>query len=236
MIDIDANGIGIGKSSAAAMLDVKAPAVTRETMAKFTVADDSTGSLIFDNGTGSSGQYRPRIIGTAPSDQISLFFLARLTSDTGTRPGMVFNISQDPTGSISTRPLWEVRNDGTARFILDAAGNASATSFNPTSSRELKEGITELDSAKAAEALSELKPVEYAFKADRKEPRVGFIAEDVPELVANVDRKTLSSMDVVAVVTKVVKDQQRTIEEQNKMIAKLAERLDQLENELQAQK
>jgi hypothetical protein len=35
---------------------------------------------------------------------------------------------------------------------------------------------------------------------------VGFIAEDVPELVATKDRKGLSPMDIVAVLTKVVQD------------------------------
>jgi hypothetical protein len=42
---------------------------------------------------------------------------------------------------------------------------------------------------------------------------VGFIAEDVPDLVATADRKGLSSMDVAAVLTKVIQQQQRTIED-----------------------
>jgi acetolactate synthase small subunit len=41
---------------------------------------------------------------------------------------------------------------------------------------------------------------------------VGFIAEDVPDLVATTDRKGLSAMDIVAVLTKAVKEQQKTIE------------------------
>jgi hypothetical protein len=51
---------------------------------------------------------------------------------------------------------------------------------------------------------------------------LGFIAEDVPDLVATADRKGLSSMDIVAVLTKVVQEQQRTIEQ-------MQVRLDQLE-------
>ncbi len=42
---------------------------------------------------------------------------------------------------------------------------------------------------------------------------MGFIAEDVPELVATKDRKGLSPMDIVAVLTKVVQRQQKEIEE-----------------------
>ena len=42
---------------------------------------------------------------------------------------------------------------------------------------------------------------------------MGFIAEDVPELVATKDRRGLSSMDVVAVLTRAVQQQQAVIEE-----------------------
>jgi hypothetical protein len=50
---------------------------------------------------------------------------------------------------------------------------------------------------------------------------VGFIAEDVPDLVATEDRKGMSAMDVVAVLTKVVQDQQQTIEELSRKVAAL---------------
>ena len=41
---------------------------------------------------------------------------------------------------------------------------------------------------------------------------MGFIAEDVPDLVATKDRKGMSPMDVTAVLTKVVQQQQAVIE------------------------
>ena len=50
---------------------------------------------------------------------------------------------------------------------------------------------------------------------------VGFIAEDVPNLVATKDREGLSPMDIVAVLTKVVQEQQKTMEEMRKDIAEL---------------
>ena len=50
---------------------------------------------------------------------------------------------------------------------------------------------------------------------------MGFIAEDAPELVASKDRKGMSSMNVVAVLTKVVQEQQRTIGELSKAVAEL---------------
>jgi hypothetical protein len=90
------------------------------------------------------------------------------------------------------------------------------------SSREYKQDISELSSKEAMCALEELNPVKYAYKVDPAERHVGFIAEDVPEIVATPDRKGLSPMDVVAVLTKVVKEQQQTIDS-------LSHRLEQLE-------
>jgi hypothetical protein len=50
---------------------------------------------------------------------------------------------------------------------------------------------------------------------------VGFIAEDVPELVATSDWKGLESMDIVAVLTKVVQEQQKAMQEQQKITLEL---------------
>jgi hypothetical protein len=50
---------------------------------------------------------------------------------------------------------------------------------------------------------------------------VGFIAEDVPELVAMNGRSTLGTVDIVAVLTKVVKEQQKTISELKEKVEKL---------------
>ena len=58
--------------------------------------------------------------------------------------------------------------------------------------------------------------MKFAYKKDLTEKHVGFIAEDVPELVSTKDRKGLSPMDIVAVLTKVVQEQQRIIEDQQK--------------------
>jgi len=71
--------------------------------------------------------------------------------------------------------------------------------------------------------------VKFSYKASSDERHVGFIAEDVPELVASKDKKGMSSMDVVAVLTKVVQEQQKTI-------AELSKKLDKLERELKLER
>jgi hypothetical protein len=95
---------------------------------------------------------------------------------------------------------------------LKATGDVYANGILLSSSRELKENIAELSGKEAVEALKNLNPVKFNFKADSDKNRhIGFIAEDVPELVATSDRKTLSPMDIVAVLTQALKEQQNTI-------------------------
>lgn len=80
------------------------------------------------------------------------------------------------------------------------------------SSIAVKDDVVELSGEDALEALDGLSPVTFSYKADdRHERHIGFIAEDVPDLLANLDRDQVSPMDVVAVLAKVVKEQQQTI-------------------------
>lgn len=104
------------------------------------------------------------------------------------------------------------------------------------SSRDLKENIHDLDSTEALAAFKALEPVTFNYKVDSEETYLGFIAEDVPEIVASNDRGTLSSMDIIALLTRVVQDQQVTIEDKDlrvdtleRQLAQQSQRMDQLE-------
>ncbi|HLP60177.1 MAG TPA: tail fiber domain-containing protein [Candidatus Deferrimicrobium sp.] len=97
------------------------------------------------------------------------------------------------------------------------------------SSRSLKENIRDLSTGEALETLDQLNPVRYNYKTDKTDECLGFIAEDVPELVATADRKSLSPMDVTAVLTKVVQELRKENEEYRKLIADLQERMAKLE-------
>jgi len=89
------------------------------------------------------------------------------------------------------------------------------------SSRDMKENIAELSTEEAVEALAALTPVKYNYKNEQGEEYVGFIAEDVPALVATNNRKNLSPMDVVGVLTKVVQEQQLQMETMKAELEKL---------------
>jgi hypothetical protein len=99
---------------------------------------------------------------------------------------------------------------------IEMASGAHVTAggvWTNSSSRARKENIAELSLDDALATLAHLEPVQFNYKNDQQENYVGFIAEDVPELVATSDRAGLSSMDIVAVLTRVVQEQQKKIEE-----------------------
>lgn len=145
-------------------------------------------------------------------------------------------------GSQTNHPVKFSVNDS-AKMIIDTDGDVGIGLLNPThkleivggaycdggqwvagSSRTLKENIRDLTANEAIETLEALNPVRYNYKLNKQEEYLGFIAEDVPDLVAMKDRKGMASMDVVAILTKVVQQQQ-------KIISTLNARLSQLEKE-----
>jgi hypothetical protein len=109
-------------------------------------------------------------------------------------------------------------------YPLHMASGAHCTAggvWTNASSREFKQDIKALTKEEALDALDNLTPVQFRYKVDPEEKHVGFIAEDVPDLVASRDRKGMSSMDVVAVLTRVVQAQQKTIAELSRKVAEL---------------
>jgi hypothetical protein len=109
---------------------------------------------------------------------------------------------------------WRMRLNPTSNStILEMTdGGYYDGTWHDSSSREVKENIQNLTVDEAMIALKGLNPVKFHYKTNKNDEHVGFIAEDVPDLVATQNRKALSAMDVVAVLTKVVKEQQKQIE------------------------
>jgi hypothetical protein len=93
------------------------------------------------------------------------------------------------------------------------------------SSRDYKENIQTLLAKEAMNTLKDLRPVRFNYKINPDEKSVGFIAEEVPDLVATKSRKSLSTMDVVAVLTKVAQEQQKVIEQLSEKVVDLENRL-----------
>ena len=113
-----------------------------------------------------------------------------------------------------------LKTDGSL-LLGNGASCTAAGVWTNASSIHLKENIETLTSDEAVSTLKQLNPVKYNYKKEKDDKYVGFIAEEIPELVAMKDRKTTSSMDIVAVLTKVLQKQQDTIEKLEKRIEEL---------------
>lgn len=120
-----------------------------------------------------------------------------------------------------------VTNPSTPLVLANGAKCSTGGVWTNASSRALKENVESLSLVQAREALAALRPVTYRYKAEPDEQQVGFIAEDVPELVATNSRDVLSPMDMVAVLTKVVQDQQSRLDSQAEQLDKQASLLNQ---------
>ena len=123
-----------------------------------------------------------------------------------------------------------ISNPAAGNTIQAASGARLTTggAWLDSSSRAVKDEIQPLASGDARAAFDGLQPVTFVYRAAPGERHVGFIAEDVPDLVASADRKALSPMDLVAVLTRVVQDQDRRLAAQEQRLAELAAKLEAL--------
>jgi len=166
----------------------------------------------FKNNTGNNNTLIGNYAGyfnTTGSNNTFIGYYAGYKNDNGT--GNVFlgyNAGKNETGS---NKLY-ISNSDTATPLIYGDFSAGRVVVNGKiilqSSREVKDDIEALDRQEALDALEGLRPVTFVYKADRTERHAGFIAEDVPDLVATRDRKGVSPMDIVTVLTKVVQEQQ----------------------------
>jgi hypothetical protein len=163
---------------------------------------------------------------------LNAVIVAERTSGAMTKMGSTSN--QGQFGTISNHNLKIVTNNDTVISVntdetLDMSdGGGYDGTWNDASSREYKENIKNLTADEAMEAFAGLNPVRFNYKKHKEEERLGFIAEDVPELVSMKERKNLSTMDIVAVLTKVVQEQQKIVEEQQKTISQLKKEIEEL--------
>lgn len=127
--------------------------------------------------------------------------------------------------------VMQLNKSGSATLLDMVDGGDYDGTWNDASSREFKENIRGLDNDEAMRAFTALSPVKYNYKTQKDENRVGFIAEDVPDLVARNGRKNLSSMDIVAVLTKVMQQQQEALQRQQETIEELKKEIENIKKD-----
>jgi len=115
--------------------------------------------------------------------------------------------------------------DGTVSVF----GNIVATgSITPGSSREYKRDIANLSFQQAEDLISSLHPVSFEYTTEPGQPRLGFIAEDVPEVFGTDDRKGVDPMSVIAAMTQVIQSQQLKIDQLAGQLERLESRLEEI--------
>ena len=202
---------------------------TRNFLVKFRDETEGGNSQIFDNGN------RVGIGTTEPKQRLEVNGSIQIHEQNSSVAGLMITQSTGDTGYImhnrastltigaGSQDRITVDRDGNVGFAvarpdhpLEMASGAHVTAggvWTNSSSRERKENIAALSADEATLALMALDPVVFNYLEERGEDYVGFIAEDVPALVANRDRDALSAMDIVAVLTRVVQEQQNRIQE-----------------------
>ena len=137
----------------------------------------------------------------------------------------------DPSGRLGVgtgNPRSKLHVDGNAKID----GTLFVNAVKVTSSQAYKREIQNLEQAAALEVLKELRPVSYRLNANPDESTLGFIAEDVPELVATGDRETVNPVKIIAVLTRALQAQQQLIEDQKQEAIRLEGRIVDLEQAL----
>lgn len=147
-------------------------------------------------------------------------------SSSSGQAGDLLTVTQDGKWGI------DKRNPNDTLDFGNIAHNARLTTggqWIPGSSRSFKENIRDLSSQEALTAFDSLKPVTFNYKNTPQDAQIGFIAEDVPELVSTPDHKTLTRTPLLSILTKIIQDQDRILEEQNREIEILKRRVQNLQ-------
>ncbi len=209
VLTVKAGNVGIGNTNPARKLDISGDAGISGSLTAD--AADFSGVLTLSQGIKAAGAKKGRLIwdeekghwlaGTEDSLE-TLGFAEHKHNNLFTEGGEeILSVNSD--GNIG---IGKVPDEGVK---LDVDGIVKAVSITQTSSAAYKENIEELPVKTALELLKGLNPVSYDYRGNYfKKHNIGFIAEEVPEIFTTSDSKSISIMDIVAVLTAVVKKQQ----------------------------
>lgn len=208
---------------------VSAPSIKghKDFLVRFRTETTGTSSQIYDDGNvvgigTTSPQQRLEVNGSIQvNDQNSGVAGLMITQSSGETGYILHNRASTLTIGAGSVDRMTIDRDGNVGVMvarpahpLEMASGAHVTSggvWTNSSSRHLKEDIKALDAHAAVTALAKLEPVSFRYRNESRNTYLGFIAEDVPDIVATPDRQSLSPMDIVALLTKVVQEQQRRI-------------------------
>ena len=120
---------------------------------------------------------------------------------------------------------------------LNVEGNVYAK--NISSDRRIKKNIKD-STISALDIIKKIQHKEFDKKDDGKHYKIGYIAQDIEKIDPNFvivrpktkdaeERYYINELPIIATLTKAVQEQQEQIEQQNKLIQSLVERIEKLE-------
>ncbi|WP_413167480.1 DUF6519 domain-containing protein [Capilliphycus salinus ALCB114379] len=111
------------------------------------------------------------------------------------------------------------QQDFNAKIIT--AQEIKVNKLTQNSSNTLKEDIQDLSSQEVAAILRSLNPVKFIYKEDETQTiNAGFIADNTPDLLTANDKQAIKVVDIVAVLTKAVQDNRKTLADLVKIVKK----------------
>ncbi|MFH2123101.1 MAG: tail fiber domain-containing protein [Pseudomonadota bacterium] len=171
----------------------------------------------------NSGKLPFRIQPGTPSNTLNLKSDGNVGMGTWS-PTASLHILESDTGQAT---LVRVATTTADIFTVAASGDAYLRgNLELGSSRSIKQNIHAVTGEEAMAALVKLEPVHFQYRSSPDVNSVGFIAEDVPDIVATEGRKSVRPMDIVAVLTRVVQEQQQSIEQLQATITGLQEKME----------
>ncbi|MDY7094868.1 MAG: tail fiber domain-containing protein, partial [Acidobacteriota bacterium] len=137
--------------------------------------------------------------------------------------------------------IFDSQEDGANEWELDTAGNVTATSFNPTSDRNLKQGFVPVDSSQILERLAAIPVTQWSYLHDTESTQhIGPVAQDFyAAFGVGADDRHISTTDADGVAFAAIQAlYQRLLEKeaeiealkaQNQVLLDLQQRLEALE-------
>ncbi|MDY7095247.1 MAG: tail fiber domain-containing protein [Acidobacteriota bacterium] len=134
--------------------------------------------------------------------------------------------------------IFDSQEDGANEWELDTDGNVTATSFNPTSDRNLKQGFEPVDGGQILERLAAIPVTQWSYRGDAAGTQhIGPVAQDFyAAFGVGADDRHISTTDADGVAFAAIQalyqrllEKEQTLEQVQRQNRELAARLEALE-------